>query len=73
MDVMKTYRVHAEPEAGFWLLTVPELDLMTQAQRLNEADGMARDLIAAWLDVQPDSFTVELDTALPDERISAPS
>jgi hypothetical protein len=64
---MKTYRVHAEREGRFWLLRVPELDIMTQARRLTEADEMARDLIATWLDVAPDSFAIDLDVALPDE------
>jgi hypothetical protein len=64
---MKTYRVHAEREGKFWLLRVPKLDIMTQARRLTEADEMARDLIATWLDVAPDSFTIVLDVALPDE------
>lgn len=64
---MKSYRVHAEREGKFWLLRVPELDIMTQARRLTEADEMTRDLIATWLDVAPDSFTIDLDVALPDE------
>lgn len=64
---MKTYRVRAEREGRFWLLTVPELNIMTQARRLTEADEMARDLIATWLDMVPDSFAIDLDVALPDE------
>lgn len=64
---MKSYRVRAEREGKFWLLTVPELEIMTQARRLTEADEMARDLIATWLEVAPGSFTIELDVALPDE------
>src|SRR5690606_40197817 len=38
-----------------------------QARRLTEADEMARDLIATWLDIAPDSFAIDLDVALPDE------
>lgn len=64
---MRSYRVHAEREGKFWLLRVPELDIMTQARRLTEADEMARDLIATWLDIAPDAFTIDLDVALPDE------
>lgn len=64
---MKTYRVQAVREGKFWLLTVPELDVMTQARRLTEAEEMARDLIATWLEVAPESFAVDLDVALPDE------
>jgi hypothetical protein len=65
--VMKTYGVQAVREGKFWLLTVPELDVMTQARRLTEAEEMARDLIATWLDIAPESFAVDLDVALPDE------
>ncbi|HEX6498731.1 MAG TPA: hypothetical protein VF054_06820 [Micromonosporaceae bacterium] len=43
---MKRYRIRAEREGRFWLLTVPELDVVTQARRLTEAEEMARDLIA---------------------------
>jgi hypothetical protein len=64
---MKTYRVQAVREGKFWLLTVPDLDVMTQARRLTEAEEMARDLIATWLEVAPDSFAIDLDVALPDE------
>ena len=64
---MKSYLVHAEREGKFWLLRVPELDIMTQARRLTEADEMARDLIATWLDIAPDTFTIDLEVALPDE------
>lgn len=64
---MKSYQVRAQREGKFWLLSVPELDLMTQARRLTEADEMARDLIATWLEVAPDSFAIDLDVVLPDE------
>ncbi|MEU5942252.1 hypothetical protein ABZ807_24400 [Micromonospora sp. NPDC047548] len=64
---MKSYRVHANREGKFWLLRVPELDIMTQARKLTEADEMARDLIATWVDVAPDAFTIDLDVALPGE------
>jgi hypothetical protein len=40
---MNSYRVRAEREGKCWLLTVPELDIMTQARRLTEADEMVRD------------------------------
>lgn len=65
--VMKTYRVQAVRQGKFWLLIVPEVDVMTQARRLTEAEEMARDLIATWLDVAADSFDIDLDVELPDE------
>jgi hypothetical protein len=65
--VVKNCRVRAVREGKFWLLSVPEVDVMTQARRLTEAEEMARNLIATWLDVASDSFAVDLDVALPDE------
>ncbi|MGC9669464.1 hypothetical protein ACNTMW_23290 [Planosporangium sp. 12N6] len=38
---------------------------MTQARRLTEADETARDLIATWLDVAPDSFVIDLEVPPP--------
>ncbi len=64
---MKTYRVRATRDGRFWLLTVPDLEIVTQARRLTEADEMARDLIATWLDIDPGSFGIDLDVALPGE------
>lgn len=58
---MTRYRVVASREGDWWLLTVPELDeATTQVRRLDQAKATARDLIATWLDVAPDSFDVEV-------------
>lgn len=65
MVEVNTYRVRATRDGRFWLLTVPELEIVTQARRLTEADEMARDLIATWLDVDPDTVAIDLDVVLP--------
>ncbi len=63
----KTYRVRATREQRFWLLSVPELDIVTQARSLDRAEATVRDLIAVWLDVPAESFDVDLEPQLADE------
>ena len=67
MVQVNTYRVLATQEQRFWLLSVPELDIVTQAKKLDRAEATVRDLIAVWLDVPPDSFAVEVEPQLDDE------
>ena len=69
MAQVKTYRVIATQEERFWLLSVPELDVVTQARALDRAEATVRDLIAVWLDVPADSFAVEVEPRLDDEWI----
>lgn len=57
--VSRVYVAVAERDGDWWLITVPELDIVTQARRLDQIDHQARDLIATWLDV--DYATVEVD------------
>ena len=67
MAQVTTYRVIATHEERFWLLSVPELDVVTQARTLDRAEATVRDLIAVWLDVPADSFAVEVEPRLDDE------
>lgn len=64
---MSTYTAVAERDSGWWIVTVPELDVVTQARRIDQIEHMARDLIAVWLEVEPDSFDVTIDVRIPDE------
>ncbi|HEY5245608.1 MAG TPA: type II toxin-antitoxin system HicB family antitoxin [Acidimicrobiales bacterium] len=58
---MKVYVVKAERSGGWWALEVPEIPgVFSQARRLDQAEGMARDAIATMLDIAPDSFEVEV-------------
>jgi predicted RNase H-like HicB family nuclease len=55
------YTVTATREGGWWELDVKELDgVFTQARRLDQAEAMARDVIATMLDVPEDSFDVDV-------------
>lgn len=60
------YRVTAHRDAGWWLITAPELDIVTQARRAADVEPMARDLIATWLDTPPESVEVTVELELPD-------
>ena len=58
---MKTYRVRAQRSGKWWALDVPELPgIFSQVRRLDQAEAMARDAIAAMLDVDPGSFAIEI-------------
>lgn len=55
------YEVVATRSDGWWGLTVPGLRFgHTQARRLSEADGMAREVISVLTDTAEDSFTITL-------------
>ena len=69
MAAVKSYKVVATREARFWLLSVPELDVVTQAKTLDRAEATVRDLIAVWLDVAPGTFAVEIEPLLDDEWV----
>jgi hypothetical protein len=57
---MSTYIVSVTREGKWWLVAIPEIDGLTQARRLSEAERMAREYIAVTLDVPLDSFEVDL-------------
>ncbi|HJR26875.1 MAG TPA: hypothetical protein VJ804_15460 [Acidimicrobiales bacterium] len=49
------YQVRAERSGSWWALTVAEIPgLFSQCRRFREAEGVAREAIALYLDVDPD-------------------
>ena len=56
----KTYDVAVERNQRWLVVRVPEIDCVTQAKRPATVEYMARDLIAAWLEIAADSFDVRL-------------
>lgn len=48
------------------MIEIPELDRLTQARSLDKVDMMARDLIALWMDVPPESFDLDVHTDIPE-------
>lgn len=65
-----TYRVviWREAETRLWAVHVPELELLTQARRIDEAERMARSIISLHLGTDDQSgFDLDIQTRLPDE------
>lgn len=62
---MKTYEGTARREEGFWVVEIPELNLVTQARRLSEIERMARSIISLQQEVSGDAFDLEIDIQLP--------
>ena len=61
------YEVLASRDGDSWLLRVPAVDRSTQALRRDQAEEMARDLIAIMTNRPSDSFDVEITTRLDPE------
>jgi predicted RNase H-like HicB family nuclease len=58
-------------DGKWWMIEVPELEVITQALSENEVKYMATDLIAVWLDVEPHTFSVNLiDQTAPNADVS---
>jgi predicted Zn-dependent protease len=61
---MTTYRVEVIREGKWWMVSIPELDGLTQARRLEDASAMAREYIAVTLDIP--TSDVEVNVAVID-------
>lgn len=53
-------------EGKWWIITVPELDAVTQARNVREIDEMATGLVVALLDLEEDDVTVNVTIELPE-------
>lgn len=47
---MTRYRVEVTRDGRWWMISVPEIDQITQARRISEIDEMARSLISLMAD-----------------------
>ena len=54
------YKATVTREGKWWMVAIPELDGLTQARRLGEADLMAREWIAVTKDVPIEEIAVEV-------------
>ena len=59
---MKTYRVDVVRDEGWWIMhaRIPRTIIYSQAKRVDDVEPMIRDAIAGVLDVDPESFAIEL-------------
>lgn len=63
---MVTYTARTTRSGNWWAIQIDELDgVYSQARRLEQVEDMARDAIAATLDVAPGSFAVTVIPELP--------
>jgi len=67
IDMDKVYDVEVSRYGKWWMVAVPELDLLTQARRLSEVETSARECIAVWLDARLSTVKVHLAFASSDE------
>ncbi|MBM9468779.1 hypothetical protein [Nakamurella leprariae] len=63
---MPTHTAYVTADDRWWLVSVPELDVVTQAQHLRDIDRMAREVIAVRLDVPLSEIAVQV-------RVTGPS
>lgn len=64
--MVKVYEATARREGKWWLITVPELDAVTQARNLREIDAMAEGLVQALLDLDEGDAVVNVVVELPE-------
>lgn len=67
MSERTIYDVTTWREEGWWVIDIAALDLATQARRLDQVEAIARDAVATWLDVGPDSFDVRISPQFGEE------
>lgn len=65
------YHARATREGRWWIITIPELEAVTQARNVREIDEMARGAIAALTNVDEDQVSVSVTIGLPDLAASA--
>ncbi len=58
MSKVKLYEYDITQEDGLWVIHVPELDLVTQAEHLRDTDRMATSIIALHLNVSATTVLV---------------
>lgn len=63
-----TYTARARRSGAWWAIDIPELPgVYSQARRLDRVEPMARDAIALFLDVDPATLDIRVETNLPSD------
>jgi predicted RNase H-like HicB family nuclease len=63
-----SYVVTAKRDGSWWFVRVPQVKgAFTQARRLDQVEAMAREVVSLLLEVEPDTFDLEVQAAIPDE------
>lgn len=63
----KTYQVRVRRDGKWWFFEIPEIDMSGQARRLADVENEAIDIIATWLQIDPETVAVALDVDVPVE------
>jgi predicted RNase H-like HicB family nuclease len=62
------YTARVRRSGAWWAIDVPELPgVYSQARRLDRVESMARDAIALFLDVDPATLEIRVETILPSD------
>jgi predicted RNase H-like HicB family nuclease len=63
-----TYTARARRSGAWWAIDIPELPgVYSQARRLDRVEAMARDAIALFIDVDPATLEIRVETNLPSD------
>jgi predicted RNase H-like HicB family nuclease len=57
---VNTYQVVVTRDGRWWMISIPEIDGLTQARRLADVEQMARELIAVTLDIRLSEVAVDV-------------
>jgi predicted RNA binding protein YcfA (HicA-like mRNA interferase family)/predicted RNase H-like HicB family nuclease len=69
---VRSYRATARRSGEWWAITVPELrGVFTQARRLDQVAGMAREAVALFLGLDAEAVTITVEPVLPAPATSA--
>lgn len=71
MTERHTYEATARRDGRWWLVEVPELDTVGQARNTAEIEDVAREVIGLFLDVEPDTFDVNVSIEIPENARAA--
>jgi len=71
MTERHTYEATARRDGRWWLVEVPELDTVGQARNTAEVEDVAREVIGLFLDVEPDTFDVNVSIEIPENARAA--
>ena len=63
---MKSYTATCRREGPWWVVHVPELDRTSQAGRLSQVEGVARNLVATYTEDDPATAQVTVDLRVPE-------
>jgi len=67
----RRFEATARREGRWWIVSVDELQAVTQARSVREIDDMATGLVSALLDLEPDDIEVHVEVQLPREVAEA--